>query len=39
MGKPYEIGNSIKLDEDLTGFKWNNPTFGLILSLYDKYDK
>jgi hypothetical protein len=39
MGKPDEIGNSIRLDEELTGFKWDNPTFRKILSLYDKYDK
>jgi hypothetical protein len=37
MGKPDEIGNSIRLDEELTGFKWDNPTFRQILSLYDKY--
>ncbi len=34
---PDEIMNSIKLDEELTGFKWDNPTFRKILSLYDKY--
>jgi len=39
MGKPDEIGNSIRLDEELTGFKWDNPTFRQVLSLYDKYDK
>jgi hypothetical protein len=37
MGKPDEIGNSIRLDEELTGFEWDNPTFRQILSLYDKY--
>jgi hypothetical protein len=37
MGKPDEIGNSIKLDEELTGFRWDNPTFRNILRLYDKY--
>lgn len=37
MGKPDEIGNSIRMDEELTGFKWDNPTFRQILSLYDKY--
>ena len=36
-GTPEPIKNSIKLDEELTGFKWDNPTFRRILSLYDKY--
>ena len=36
---PDEIMNSIKLDEELTGFQWNNPTYRRILSLYDKYHK
>ena len=30
-------GNAIKLDEDLTGFKWDNPNYRKILSIYDKY--
>jgi hypothetical protein len=30
-------GNPIKLDEDLTGFKWDNPNYKKILSIYDKY--
>lgn len=34
---PEELRNSIKLDEDLTGFEWDNPTYRKILSLYDKY--
>jgi hypothetical protein len=36
---PDEIRNSAKLDEDLTGFQWNNPIQQKILSLYDKYQK
>ena len=34
---PNAIRNSIELDEELTGFKWDNPTFRQIRSLYDKY--
>ncbi len=34
---PDEIMNSIKLDEDLTGFKWDNPTHRRLRSLYEKY--
>jgi hypothetical protein len=29
--------NPIKLDEDLTGFRWDNPNYRKILSIYDKY--
>jgi hypothetical protein len=36
---PNEIMNSYKLDEELTGFKWDNPTYRQVLSLYDKYHK
>jgi hypothetical protein len=36
---PVEVTNSIKLDEDLTGFRWDNPIQHKILSLYDKYQK
>jgi hypothetical protein len=36
---PDEIMNSIRLDEALTGFKWDNPTYRRILNLYDKYHK
>jgi hypothetical protein len=36
---PEGIRNSAKLDEELTGFKWDNPTYRLILSLYDRYQK
>jgi hypothetical protein len=34
--RPSE-GNAIKLDEDLTGFKWDNINYRKILSIYDKY--
>jgi hypothetical protein len=34
---PDEVTNSIKLDEELTGFQWNNPTQKRTLSLYEKY--
>jgi hypothetical protein len=36
---PDEVTNSIRLDEELTGFKWDNPIQRKILSLYDKYQK
>jgi hypothetical protein len=29
---------SIRLDEKLTGFQWDNPTYRLTRSLYDKYE-
>jgi hypothetical protein len=34
---PDEIMNSAKLDEELNGFKWDNPTWRRTLDLYDKY--
>jgi len=34
---PEEVRNSIALDEELTGFKWDNPTYRRTLSLWDKY--
>jgi hypothetical protein len=34
---PEEVKNSIELDEKLTGFKWDNPTYRTILRLWDKY--
>ncbi len=34
---PDGIMNSAKLDEELNGFKWNNPTYRRTLALYDKY--
>jgi hypothetical protein len=38
-GLPNELRNSAQLDEELTGFKWDNPTYRNILSLWDKYQK
>lgn len=32
-----EIRNSIRLDEELTGFQWDNATHRKTLSLWDKY--
>jgi hypothetical protein len=34
---PDELMNSIKLDEELTGFQWDNPTHRSSLALWDKY--
>lgn len=34
---PDELMNSLKLDEELTGFEWDNPTHQNTLSLWDKY--
>jgi hypothetical protein len=34
-----ELENSIKLDEELTGFQWDNPTYRRTLSLFEKYQK
>jgi len=34
---PYELANSVLLDEELTGFRWDNPTHHKTLGLYDKY--
>ena len=34
---PDELANSIRLDEELNGFAWDNPTFQRTLGLYDKY--
>ena len=36
---PDVVMNSIKLDEELTGFQWDNPIQQRILSLYDMYQK
>lgn len=36
---PDEIRNSLKLDEELTGFQWDNPTHRITLELWDKYQK
>ena len=34
---PDELANSIRLDEELTGFQWDNPTYRRTLALYEKY--
>jgi hypothetical protein len=36
---PDELKNSIRLDEELTGFRWDNPTQQRTLRLFDKYQK
>ena len=36
---PSQLRNTIELDEELTGFKWDNPFQRKLLSLYDKYQK
>jgi hypothetical protein len=38
-GLPDELRNSARLDEELTGFQWDNPTQRRTLSLYEKYQK
>ncbi|WP_162931468.1 hypothetical protein [Teredinibacter turnerae] len=37
-GAPESLANSIKLDEKLTGFKWDNAKHRWYLKLVDKYD-
>lgn len=34
---PEQMKNSIRIDERLNGFDWNNPTFRQIVSLFEKY--
>jgi hypothetical protein len=34
---PRELVNAIALDEELTGFQWDNPTFRNTLSLWERY--
>ena len=34
---PYEFANCIKLDEQVSGFKWDNPTHRNFISLHEKY--
>lgn len=34
---PEEFKNSIKLDEELTGYQWDSPAFRRYLALVDKY--
>lgn len=36
---PAAIANSISLDEQLTGFQWDNPYHKRFLELFDKYQK
>jgi hypothetical protein len=36
---PEDMRNSFKLEEELSGFEWNNPTHLNTLSLWDKYQK
>jgi hypothetical protein len=36
---PREMENSIELDEELTGFQWDNPTFRNTVSLFERYQK
>jgi hypothetical protein len=36
---PDELMNSIRLDEELTDFEWDNPTHQATLALWDKYQK
>lgn len=36
---PDEFINSIRLDEQLTGFKWDNPRFRKYLKLVNRYQK
>jgi hypothetical protein len=38
-GIPAVLRNSIRLDEELTDFRWDNPTYRNVLSLYDKYER
>lgn len=35
---PREIMNSIELDEQLTGFQWDNPRYRHFLGLFDRYE-
>ncbi|MBV9496377.1 MAG: hypothetical protein JOZ54_19165 [Acidobacteria bacterium] len=36
---PQELVNAIELDEELTGFHWDNPTFRKTLELWERYGK
>lgn len=36
---PEELLNSIEFDEQLNGFRWDNPTYQRTLGLFDKYQK
>lgn len=37
-GAPDSLANSIRLDEQLTGFQWENSKYKLYLKLFDKYN-
>lgn len=39
MRIPECIGNSIRLDEELNGFVWDNAKYRKLLHLFDKYQK
>jgi hypothetical protein len=34
---PQELKNSTELDEQLTGFQWDNPSYRRYLALFDRY--
>ncbi len=34
---PDELSNSIRLDQELTGFRWDNAAYRRTLALYEKY--
>jgi hypothetical protein len=36
---PRELCNAIALDEELTGFQWDNPTHRNTMSLWERYGK
>ncbi len=36
---PDEWKNSFRMEEELTGFQWDNPTYQNTLRLWDKYEK
>jgi hypothetical protein len=36
---PNEMRTSIELDEELTGFQWDNPTYRKTLDLYEQYNR
>ncbi|HET8798468.1 MAG TPA: hypothetical protein VFO89_12310, partial [Thermoanaerobaculia bacterium] len=36
-GLPDELRNSARLDEELNGFNWDNPTHKRLMGLYEKY--
>jgi hypothetical protein len=34
---PEELKNSIRFDEQLTGFQWQNPSYRKYLELFERY--